>query len=119
MAHREIADAAEAWLRGHGHVSHDVIDCSHFVAAVLQASVDPSFGYLRADDFMTSGAFSRIDTPERGDLVHWPGHIAVVLDPLEGTFIGSQTSSGVATSNYKTDYYWSRRGSRTFLRYGR
>lgn len=119
MAHREIADAAEAWLRQHGNVSHDVIDCSHFVHQVLQASVGSSIGYMRADDFMSGHGFSRVDQPERGDLVHWPGHIAIVLDPVAGTFIGSQNSTGVDISNYKTDYYWSRRSNRTFLRYGR
>lgn len=118
MAHREIADAAENWMRTHGNVSHDDIDCSHFVTAVIQASVDPGFAYMTADAFMRSRMFSRVDSPERGDLVHWPGHIAVVLDPVAGTFIGSQNSTGVDVTSYKTNPYWSRRGNRSFLRYG-
>lgn len=117
MSHREIADAAEQWMRTHGHVSHDEIDCSHFVTAVLQASVAPGFAYLTADGFLSSGLFTRVDQPARGDLVHWPGHVAIILDPIAGTFIGSQSSTGVDVANYKYGPYWARRQNRVFLRY--
>jgi hypothetical protein len=114
---KQIATAAESWMTLHGHVSHDMVDCSHFVVAVLQGSVAPGFRYIVADEFMTSPSFYRVDTAEAGDLVHWPGHIAIVLDPAQGTFIGSQTSTGVDKTSYKTDVYWSGRSHRTFLRY--
>lgn len=114
---KQMASAAESWMRQHGHVSHDVTDCSHFVVAVLNASDAPGFRYIQADEYLTSPSFYRVDAPEAGDLVHWPGHIAVVLDPAAGTFIGSQTSTGVDTANYKTNPYWSGRSHRTFLRF--
>jgi len=118
MGYPEIATQAEAWMAQHGHVSHDTIDCSHFVTQVLQAVLGSGFKYMRADDFMHSRSFTTVvGNPERGDLVHWPGHIAIVLDGAKGDFIGSQTSSGVDTSNWMTDPYWSHRSHRTFLRY--
>ncbi|APR87082.1 hypothetical protein A7982_12431 [Minicystis rosea] len=117
MANREIADAAENWMRTNGHVSHDVIDCSHFVTAVLQAAGYGAFRYMTADDMSRSRAFSQVDEPERGDIVHWPGHVGIVLDPIAGTFIGSQNSTGVDVANYKTNPYWRARSHRTYLRY--
>ncbi|MFT3764091.1 MAG: NlpC/P60 family protein [Minicystis sp.] len=117
MANRDIADAAENWMRTHGHVSHDTIDCSHFVTAVLQAAGYTSFRYMTADDFPRSRAFSPVDSPERGDIVHWPGHVGIVLDPVAGTFIGSQNSTGVDVANYKSNSYWRGRSHRTYLRY--
>lgn len=112
-----MATAAESWMSTHGHVSHDEVDCSHFVTAVIKASDSPGFRYITADEFMSSPHFYRVDAPEAGDLVHWPGHIAVVIDPAMGTFIGSQSSTGVAKTSYKTNPYWSGRSHRTFLRY--
>jgi len=112
-----IASAAESWMISHGHVSHSSVDCSHFVTAVLQGSDAPGFKYITADEFMSSRSFYRVDSPEAGDLVHWPGHIAIVLDPQTGTFIGSQTSTGVDKANWKTNTYWSGRTHRTFLRF--
>ena len=111
------ASAAESWMAAHGHVSHDTIDCSHFVVAVLHASEAPGFRYITADQFLSSPSFYRVDNPEAGDLVHWPGHIAVVIDPMAGTFIGSQNSTGVDKANYKTNPYWSGRTHRTYLRF--
>ncbi len=117
MANREIADAAETWMRTNGHVSHDIIDCSHFVAAVLQAAGYSGFRYLTADEIPRSPHFKQVDSPERGDVVHWPGHVAIVLDPVAGSFIGSQNSTGVDVTNYKTNTYWRGRSPRTFYRY--
>jgi hypothetical protein len=84
---------------------------------VLQASVAPHFRYLRADEYLASPSFSLTTSPVAGDLVHWPGHIAVVIDPAAGTFIGSQTSTGVDIANYKTNTYWSGRKHRVFLHF--
>lgn len=114
---KQIATAAEDWMSRNGHVSHDSVDCSHFLLAVLNASVAPHFRYLRADEYLTSPSFSLVTTPEAGDLVHWPGHIAVVINPTTGTFIGSQTSTGVDLANYKTNPYWSGRTHRVFLHF--
>jgi hypothetical protein len=117
MSAQQIASSAQHWMSVHGHVSHSVIDCSHFVVAVLQASAAPGFKYITADDFMHSPYFRKVDVPEAGDIVHWPGHVAIVIDPSTGTFIGSQSSTGVDKSSYKSNPYWAHRNPRTFLRY--
>jgi hypothetical protein len=43
--------------------------------------------------------------------------VGIVLDPVAGTFIGSQNSTGVDVSSWKTTPYWRSRTQRTFLRY--
>jgi len=116
MSGNLIASAAEHWMTVHGHVSHSQVDCSHFVAAVLQAAGVSGFKYITANEYTHSHYFRKVDTAEAGDIVHWPGHVAIVIDPATGTFIGSQTSTGVDKSSYKSNPYWSHRNPRTFLR---
>lgn len=92
--------------------------CNQFVIAVLRATVAPKFPMIIANDFLHSPVFRRVDSPAVGDLIHWHGHIGIVTDPDLGTFIGSQTSSGVAEASYKRGYWATSRGTITFLRYG-
>jgi cell wall-associated NlpC family hydrolase len=58
-----------------------------------------------ADGFATCGYFVKVDTPQKGDLVHFTGHIGIVTNPDMGEFIGAQTSTGVHTANYKHGYW--------------
>src|ERR1700734_2975292 len=110
MAHgSDIADKAVGYESAHGgiHISYQVMECNQFVVAVLK-EVDPSFPYVLANDFMGTGYFNKIsakETPNRGDLIHWPGHIGIVLNGDTGEFIGSQTSTGVAVANFKNGYW--------------
>ena len=63
---------------------------------------------------------SKTDTPLKGDLVHWPGHIGIVIDPDLGYFIGAQTSTGVAEANFKQGYWHGQYGGKKpdyFLRW--
>jgi hypothetical protein len=121
MAGYEIAQIARYYEQTRGRaVSYLEMKCNQFVVAVLQASVDARFPQLLANDFPSSPRFQKVDQPMPGDLVHWPGHIAVVLDPDKGDFIGSQTSTGVAISNYKQGYWHGQYGGKKpdcFLRY--
>jgi len=106
---------------GYGQGEGEMV-CNQFVVAVLRASVDRNFEYALADEFVQSPKLSVPTSPAPGDLVHWPGHIGVVLDPDQGTFIGSQSSTGVAISNYKKGWWGGEYGGRApdyFLRWGR
>lgn len=103
---REIATVARDFERSaNREISYAEMKCNQFVIAVLRASVDPSFPNILANDFPNSPRFQKVDSPAAGDLVHWSGHIGIVLDPDQGDFIGSQSSTGVAISNYKRGYW--------------
>jgi hypothetical protein len=102
----EIAQYARSYEQMQGReISYAEMKCNQFVLAVLRGTVAPRMPNILADDFAHSPYFQRVDTPRAGDLVHWPGHIGIVLDPDLGTFIGSQTSTGVAESNYKSGWW--------------
>ena len=102
----DIATYARNYERLVGHqISYSEMVCNQFVLAVLRGTVAPSISNMRADEFANSPHFQKIDTPRAGDLVHWPGHIGVVLDPDHGIFIGSQTSTGVEEANYKNGWW--------------
>lgn len=117
----DIATVARNFEREVGHeILYSEMVCNQFVIAVLRKSVDPSFPMIRADEFSEHPRFMKVDQPRAGDLVHWPGHIGIVLDPDQGEFIGSQTSTGVAVANYKKGYWDGNYGGKkvdAFLRY--
>ncbi|HSN97423.1 MAG TPA: NlpC/P60 family protein [Candidatus Nanopelagicales bacterium] len=117
----EIATVARDFERTVGHeILYSEMVCNQFVVAVLRKAVDPAFPMIRADDFAHHPRMMKVDQPQAGDLVHWPGHIGIVLDPDNGDFIGSQTSTGVAVANYKKGYWNGNYGGKkadTFLRY--
>jgi hypothetical protein len=116
----EIAQYARDYERRAGHeIPYSEMVCNQFVIAVLRATVDPGFPMIKADQFPQSPRFYRVESPAAGDLVHWPGHIGIVLDPDSGEFIGSQNSTGVAISNFKTGWWNSSGGKRPdgFLRW--
>lgn len=118
---RDIATVARDFERSAGReISYAEMKCNQFVIAVLRASVAPDFPNILANDFPNSPRFQRVDSPAPGDLVHWSGHIGIVLDPDLGEFIGSQTSTGVAIANYKRGYWNGSYGGKrpdTFLRF--
>jgi hypothetical protein len=60
-------------------------------------------------------AFRRVADPLPGDLVVWRGHVGIVVDPDEHTFL-SQLRTGVKISQYDSRY-WKRRGHPRFYRY--
>ena len=118
---RDIAQVARDFERLAGkEISYAEMKCNQFVIAVLRQSVAPDFPNILANDFPHSPRFQKVDSPAAGDLVHWPGHIGIVLDPDLGEFIGSQTSTGVDIANYKKGYWNGAYGGKkpdTFLRF--
>lgn len=103
----DIATYARNYERMVGHqILYKEMVCNQFVLAVLRGTVAPSIRDMRADEFANSPHFQKVDSPRAGDLIHWPGHIGIVLDPDQGIFIGSQNKTGVAEAHYKGQSYW-------------
>ena len=109
-----------------GGNSTNGIDCSHFIYQVINGArlataaqgIEPQVvEYRSTSTIEASNVFIRVANPQAGDLVMWDGHVGIVIDPLAGSFIGAQTSTGVAESNYKTNEYWQKRGVKGFLRF--
>ena len=91
------------------------LDCSHFVSSVFDKAgfsykYEPSRTLYRG----TLG-FKRVYRPAEGDLIVWPGHVGIVVDPTEKTFL-SKLARGVRVSSY-TSRYWRGRGHPRFFRY--
>ena len=90
-------------------------DCSHLVH---QTYLDAGFEYAYASSFELYAGnenFERVRKPQPGDLIVWPGHVGIVLDPLEHSFY-SLVSTGLEAQNYLAAY-WMSRGRPRFYRY--
>lgn len=91
------------------------MDCSHFVQ-FLYENAGLYYGYAPSRVLYAGlEPFRRVRHPEPGDLIVWPGHVGIVVDPEEATFL-SALRSGVKTMSYQS-LYWRRRGRPHFLRY--
>lgn len=96
-------------------VDHTTLDCSHFVhflfgEAGLFYDYEPSTVLYRG-----TRAFKRVFRPRSGDLIVWPGHVGIVVDPEDTTFL-SALRRGVRIASYKS-HYWKMRGHPRFFRY--
>ncbi len=91
------------------------LDCSHFVQ-YLYEQAGRYYGYAPSR-MLYDGmeGFKRVAHPKPGDLIVWRGHVGIVVDPDETTFL-SALRSGVKVSSYQS-HYWQRRGKPHFLRY--
>jgi cell wall-associated NlpC family hydrolase len=99
-------------------------DCSGFVTYVYK-KVFPNYVHLNTDAIETSTLYKRVTVPRSGDLIFftkginpydkksYPNHVGIMLDT--GTWVGSQTSTGVARVML-TNPWWSPRTKR-FLQY--
>ena len=94
---------------------HPKPDCSHLVhllyarAGLIYPYEDSRVLYRGISDF------TRVKTPQPGDLVVWLGHVGIVLSPEEKTFLSS-VRSGILTESW-TAPHWARRGRPRFYRY--
>ncbi len=95
---------------------HDTdLDCSHFVQ-YLYEQAGLYYGYAPSRTLYDGmDGFRRVSHPEAGDLIVWRGHVGIVVDPEEATFL-SALRSGVKTASYES-HYWKRRGRPRFFRY--
>lgn len=96
-------------------LSKTVLDCSHLVhylysRAGLPYSYAPSHQLYRG-----VRSFRRVRQPRAGDLIAWRGHVGIVVDPEQHSFL-SALRSGVKVASYSSQY-WQKKGIPHFLRY--
>jgi cell wall-associated NlpC family hydrolase len=96
-------------------IERTTLDCSHFVNSLFEQvglyyRYEPSIAL-----YSGTAAFKRVYKPVSGDLVVWPGHVGIVVDPNQQTFV-SALNSGVKVASYASSY-WRRRGHARFFRY--
>jgi cell wall-associated NlpC family hydrolase len=90
-------------------------DCSHLVHAIYLQAGFP-YAYASSSDLYDgTGDFHRVKHPQPGDLVVWPGHVGIVVNPARRVFF-SRLSSGPGVDAYDTPY-WKQRGQARFYRY--
>jgi hypothetical protein len=97
-------------------IERTTLDCSHFVNSLFEQvglyyRYEPSIVLYSG----TTAAFKRVYKPVSGDLVVWPGHVGIVVDPNQQTFV-SALNSGVKVASYASSY-WRHRGHARFFRY--
>jgi len=108
---RAIADAA----RDQDQPARRARDCSHLVH---QTYLKAGFQYPYASSFELYAGnenFKRVRNSQPGDLIVWPGHVGIVLEPLEHSFY-SLVSTGAEAQDYQGPY-WRSRGRPRFYRY--
>jgi hypothetical protein len=90
-------------------------DCSHLVHDIYSLA---GYDYPYATSFELYAGhpnFRRVRNPQAGDLVAWPGHVGIVLEPRQHTFY-SLVRSGLQAEDYQGPY-WRSRGKPRFYRY--
>jgi cell wall-associated NlpC family hydrolase len=99
-----------------GTAIHDIdLDCSHFTNYVYE-KVGLDYDYQpSAELYKGTEPFVRVQRAMPGDLIVWRGHVGIVVDPDEHTFV-SKLNSGVKVANWDA-HYWKRRGLARFFRF--
>ena len=90
-------------------------DCSHLVHQIYSFA---GYEYPYASSFELYAGhenFRRVRYPQAGDLITWPGHVGIVLEPRQHTFY-SLVRSGLQAEDYRGPY-WRSRGRPRFYRY--
>ena len=90
-------------------------DCSHLVHQIY---ANAGFEYPYASSFEIYAGnenFERVKNPHAGDVIAWPGHVGIVVDPLQHSFY-SLVRTGLEAQDYEAPY-WRSRGRPRFYRY--
>lgn len=90
-------------------------DCSHLVHQIY---VRAGYEYAYASSFELyagSEGFARVRNPQPGDLIVWPGHVGIIVDPLLHSFY-SLVRTGFDAQDYEGPY-WKSRGRPRFYRF--
>jgi NlpC/P60 family len=108
---RKIAAAA----LGHDQAVRGAQDCSHLVRQIYSVA-GYEYPYASSFDLYAGhGNFRRVRHAQAGDLITWPGHVGIVLDPRQHSFF-SLVRSGLQAEDYLAPY-WRSRGRPRFYRY--
>jgi NlpC/P60 family len=97
------------------HKSEMRSDCSHLVHAIYEKAGFPYKYQSSSDLYAGDDDFQRVWHPQAGDLIAWPGHAGIVVNPAQHTFY-SALRSGFGVQPYDS-VYWKGRGRPHFLRY--
>jgi hypothetical protein len=90
-------------------------DCSHLVHAIYGRAGFP-YPYASSSSlYAGQQEFQRVARPQPGDLVVWPGHVGIAVNPAQRSFF-SALHSGLGVEPYDSPY-WKERGRPRFLRY--
>jgi hypothetical protein len=90
-------------------------DCSHVVHQIY-ASVGFEYAYASSFEIYAGNEkFERVKSPRAGDLIAWPGHVGIVVDPQQHSFY-SLVRTGLEAQDYDSAY-WRSRGRPRFYRY--
>ena len=79
-------------------------DCSHLVHAIYLQAGFPYPYESSSDLYDGSDGFRRVKRPQPGDLVVWPGHVGIVINPAQHVFF-SRLSSGPGIDAYNAPYW--------------
>ncbi len=97
------------------HLSKAELDCSHLVHYLYSRAGLP-YSYAPSHQLYSGvRSFRRVRLPKKGDLIAWRGHVGIVVDPQQHSFL-SKLNSGVKVSSYLSRY-WQKKGQPRFLRY--
>jgi hypothetical protein len=90
-------------------------DCSHFAQAIYERAGLP-YSYANSSELYAGiDEFRQVASPQPGDLAVWPGHVGIVVNPVQHSFF-SLLRSGRGVEPYDSPY-WKRRGRPRFFRY--
>ena len=90
-------------------------DCSHLVHDIYERA-GLVYDYASSSDLYAGAEeFRQVRRPQPGDLVVWPGHVGIVVNPAQRTFY-SALSSGLGVDAYDSAY-WKQRGHPRFFRF--
>ena len=103
-----------AALDAHVHVARQR-DCSHMVHAIYASAGFPYVYASSSDLYAGADNFQQVTHPQPGDLVVWPGHVGIMVNPAQHIFF-SKLHKGPGIDDYDAPY-WKQRGDVRFYRY--